>query len=289
MKTDYYVYEWYNFETKEVFYVGKGRKHRFKCVSAKKRSKEFINYYNSHKCDVRKIKTNLTEKEAYELEIKIIQYYLENTSYPLTNKTKGGDGGKGELITNEFRTKMSKIVRGENNPNYGHYWTEEQREKLREKMIDRYNGENNPNYGNRWNTQQRERMSIQRKNNPKYSNGNHGRAKRVIVLETGEKFDCVKLAKAKRDELNKSSLEYNIVELTEENEKYLDDEINRIKEIKKILKLKTKMFFFIRDDNKIIYSLKSLMEETGFGKKKIKSMIEKEGSVKTNKHIYYKI
>ena len=33
---EYYVYEWYNVDTNEVFYVGKGKKDRYKHIKNRK-------------------------------------------------------------------------------------------------------------------------------------------------------------------------------------------------------------------------------------------------------------
>lgn len=98
--------------------------------------------------------------------------------------------------TEEFKNKISKIVQGENNPNYGNYWSDEQKHSLSEKMKGRYEGKNNPNYGNHWSEEQKNHLRELRKN-PKYNNENHGMAKRIICLETGEIFECIKYAKQK--------------------------------------------------------------------------------------------
>lgn len=89
MNNDFYVYEWFNVDTNEVFYVGKGRKNRYKDV--KQRNIYFKNYYNKHQCNVRKIKISLTEDEAFKLEIKLINNYKEIDQCKC-NLTKGGEG-----------------------------------------------------------------------------------------------------------------------------------------------------------------------------------------------------
>lgn len=47
MENVYYIYEWYNIETGEVFYVGKGKTRRKNDLFG--RNKFFIDYYNTHK------------------------------------------------------------------------------------------------------------------------------------------------------------------------------------------------------------------------------------------------
>ena len=163
----FYVYEWYVIDTNEVFYVGKGTGDRYKRLRG--RNYFFQCMYNSHNCDVRKIYENLTEDEAFKKEIEVIKYYKENTSHRLTNQTDGGEGVSGWVPTEEFRNKMSEIVKGSNNPNYQNYWSEEQKEYLRQKQ----------------------------KNNPLYKDESNPNAKQIICIETGEIFECIKFAREK--------------------------------------------------------------------------------------------
>lgn len=160
-KDIYYVYEWYNIDTGEVFYVGKGKDYRYKNISH--RNILFKNYYNTHNCNVRIIFNNLSEEDAFKKEIETIKYYKENTNYKLTNRTNGGEGSSGLIVSDEFREKMKQLVMGEKNPNYGHKWTEEMKQNLREKMKNRYDGENNPNYGHKWSREQRANNNTSKK------------------------------------------------------------------------------------------------------------------------------
>jgi len=89
LKQDFYVYEWFNIDTNEVFYVGKGRNSRYKNIT--KRNNYFKNYYNKYKCDVRKVKTNLNEDDAFKLEIELISKYRE-TNQAQCNLSNGGEG-----------------------------------------------------------------------------------------------------------------------------------------------------------------------------------------------------
>ena len=168
----YYVYEWYNVDTDEVFYIGKGANNRYSQITG--RNKFFTDYYNTHKCKSRIIKKDLSEKDAFELEIETIKWYKENTEYRLTNQTEGGEGrsfgcgelnpkfGKGEEIMGEknpfYGKKHSDRVReilsekakqrtGEKNSFYGKTHSDETKEKIRSALKGRFDGENNPNYG----------------------------------------------------------------------------------------------------------------------------------------------
>ena len=89
MKKDFYVYEWFNIDTGEVFYIGKGRLNRYKNVI--QRNKYFKNYYNKYKCDVHKVKIKMEESDAFELEMKLIADYRK-ISQAQCNLTDGGEG-----------------------------------------------------------------------------------------------------------------------------------------------------------------------------------------------------
>jgi hypothetical protein len=70
MKTDYYVYGHYLKDGDILFYVGKGRRNRK--VSTTGRSKEWLSLTKENEWYARILKEGLSEKEAYELESKMI-------------------------------------------------------------------------------------------------------------------------------------------------------------------------------------------------------------------------
>ena len=201
---EYYVYIWYVVDTNEVFYVGKGKGRRYKQTS--NRNKFFTNMYESHNCDVKKIYENLTESEAFQKERETVKWYKENTNFRLTNQTEGGEGSSGWDPPQEYRDKQSKIHREQ--------WQDEEfREKMlairtdengpyksqefREKIARLVQGESNPNYGNYWTDEMKQHLSEVRKANGLSTNENNPKATRIICIETGEVFNCIKFAMQK--------------------------------------------------------------------------------------------
>lgn len=165
MERKFYVYVWIREDNNSVFYVGKGNGKRARNTSM--RNQHFKRIMAKTSCHYEIICENLTEDEAFELEIQTIKYYLdlgygidirgyEKTSeYYLVNSTLGGDGTSG--YKHEEGAKS-----GEKNSFYGKTHTEETREKIRQqhlgthaseetkqKFSEMRKGENNPMYGKR--------------------------------------------------------------------------------------------------------------------------------------------
>ncbi|MED4128502.1 GIY-YIG nuclease family protein [Shouchella miscanthi] len=93
--TDFYVYEWFIKDTGEIFYVGKGRGDRYKTFHGHGHQAEKIRRNYDTEC--RLVGTELTEKQAIELESEEMTRVLNNTNYVLTNRitplfTKRGNG-----------------------------------------------------------------------------------------------------------------------------------------------------------------------------------------------------
>lgn len=148
-----------------MFYVGKGTKDRYREVKRSGRSKEFMDIYESTPVGVRFVRQNMTDEEACALERERIALAREDPDCILVNKTKGGEPYHPFEPTQEYRDAMSLKCRGENNPNYGHRWSEEKRRNLSKYLIEtgRSAGANNP------------------------------RCHRVMCVETGEIFDYMEL------------------------------------------------------------------------------------------------
>lgn len=116
----FYVYEWFNTKTGEVFYVGKGCGKR--AYEIHKRNQIFQEYYNANNVDVRIIKDKLSEEDAFKLEAETIQSY-KNNNQCIANITEGGYGGCNFVWTDEMREYKSK---------YNPMKREEQRQRMRE-------------------------------------------------------------------------------------------------------------------------------------------------------------
>ena len=104
MGNKFYVYEWYNLENNEVFYVGKGSGNRYK--SLRSRNKFFIEYYNNNPTDVRIVKYFDNEDEAYKYEEKLTILYKKNNQCKC-NLMHGGYGGYSKIWTKEMKEYWS--------------------------------------------------------------------------------------------------------------------------------------------------------------------------------------
>lgn len=164
MENKYYVYEWYNTQTGLPFYVGKGTGDRYKRI--KGRNQYFKNYINKYSVSQRILKDNLTQKQAFDLQKKMIRQYKDK-NITLTNLTNGGQGCPHMQVTEEYRMKYHSMFLGQNNPNYGHRWTEEMKKHLSEYKKGKYSLQRNPN------------------------------AKAIICVQTGQEFKTLKQAATK--------------------------------------------------------------------------------------------
>lgn len=101
----FYVYEWYNTETEEIFYVGKGHKNRYK---VRKHNAFFNDYIKRYHCDSRIIKTFEKEEDAFFYE-KVRIDELTAIGQCVCNVYNGGYGGETKTWTEEKRRKYSEF------------------------------------------------------------------------------------------------------------------------------------------------------------------------------------
>jgi hypothetical protein len=154
------------------YYIGKG--------SAKRIYQNNGRYCNKPKDKSRIIflKQNLTEEEAFRHEKYMIAVFGRKDlgTGILYNRTDGGEGSsglvlseetkkmmseakKGKSKTEEHRKKLSEVNRGKNNPFYGKTRTEESRKKQSESRKGKYAGENHPMYGKSPSEESRKKQS----------------------------------------------------------------------------------------------------------------------------------
>lgn len=154
------VYIWVNETTNQPFYVGCGSITRAKSAH-KSRSKAFDDVLNNNKCHPVILKDNLSTIEAAELERQVIKDYKEQ-GCELVNQTNGGELRHYTKWTDEIRKEYAERLTGENNPNFGHHWTDEMKQAL----------------------------SNKRKEKGTAKGGRNPRAKPVMCVETGIIYAC---------------------------------------------------------------------------------------------------
>lgn len=149
-ENNYYVYLYKRKDNGNVFYIGKGRNRRDKDINGHNEyCKRIANKYGFI---IERIKENLSEREALDLEIKTIDYYVNTLGYSialnfgdekrnrenekfLCNHTLGGDTPNGHSrMSLEERQKRSEKWLGDKNI--------AKREDVREK-ISKHAKENN--------------------------------------------------------------------------------------------------------------------------------------------------
>ena len=107
---NFYVYEHWRPDLNLPFYVGKGKKNRaytfhnrngshYKVVNFLKRKGLFV--------DVRIVRTNLLEQQAYDAEVELVAYW-RSQNIKLANRTTGGGGSCAVHYTKEVRRRISE-------------------------------------------------------------------------------------------------------------------------------------------------------------------------------------
>lgn len=123
---DYYTYAYLR-EDRTPYYIGKGKGTRI--YSKQKNIK-----LPKDKSRIIFLKQNLTEEEAFKHEIYMISIFGRKNlgTGILRNKTNGGDGSSGRVMSEECRLILSESRKGKNNPAYGKSFSEETKRKMSE-------------------------------------------------------------------------------------------------------------------------------------------------------------
>lgn len=114
---NFYVYIHRKKSNNEIFYVGKGKGKR--AYSIHNRNNYWNKIINKHGFIVEILKDNLTEDEAFKIEIETIEQYKKQ-NITLCNMTSGGEGTSGYIFTDEDRRKIGIHFQGIKHHNYDH-------------------------------------------------------------------------------------------------------------------------------------------------------------------------
>ena len=191
----FYTYAYLR-EDRSPYYVGKGEGDRaykkYRNVNPPKDKSRIIF-----------LKQNLTEEEAFKHEIYMIAVFGRKDLGMgiLHNRTNGGDGTSGRVVSEETKRKISKATKGENHPLYGKKHSEETKRKQSE--IKR--GKNHPFYGKKHSEETRRKMreaANRGENHPLYGKSLSEETKRKIS-EAGKGRTYTEEIKKKWSELKK--------------------------------------------------------------------------------------
>lgn len=188
----YYVYAHYKADDKDglPFYIGKGKLNRDVSES---RSHFWKNITTKHGLIVKRIKENLTEQEAWDLEKQLILQYgkLIDGTGCLCNIADGGEGASGTVHSNETKKKWSDAKKGKTyeeiygveqaailrekrrQARLGRKYSNETKKKLSEKKL----GVNNPMYNKSISDEHRAKLSQAKLGKP-------GNAKGKVFTDT---------------------------------------------------------------------------------------------------------
>jgi len=170
----FYTYAYLR-EDRTPYYVGKGQGNRLY-----RRKKKDI-HPPKDKSRIIFLKQNLNEEEAFKHEIYMIAVFGRKDlgTGILHNKTNGGNGSSGKIVSGETRKKLRDI-------NLGKKYSEETKEKLRKIK----GGKNHPLYGKKHSEETKKIQSQIKlgKNNPFYGK-KHSQEWKNMMLDISCKYE----------------------------------------------------------------------------------------------------
>lgn len=101
----FYVYEWRDTDTGEVFYVGKGCGNRYKSLNH--RNKYFLDYYNNHNTESVIVNYFDNEEDAFAYELELTNYY-KGIGQCQCCLMDGGYGGYSKVWSKEMKEYWSE-------------------------------------------------------------------------------------------------------------------------------------------------------------------------------------
>ena len=177
-----YLYRHVRLDKNEPFYIGISSDNKYKRANSLiGRNKYWINITSKSDYRVEIVMDNLTWEEACEKEIELIALYGRKDLKlgPLVNRTNGGDGLCGILVSTETRLKMSK---SQSKRIFGNL-SEETRRKI-----------SIAHTGKKFSKEHRDKIikANTGQTRESTSGGNHSKARMVIDNNTGIYYDCIK-------------------------------------------------------------------------------------------------
>lgn len=180
----FYVYAHYKADDPNgvPFYIGKGKGQR---ESSQHRNSFWKNIVNKHGFITKRLYENLTEQEAWDIEIQLINKFgkLTEGTGCLCNLSNGGEGASGVKHTNETKEKWSVAKKGKTwEEIYGPKKAEEirakrklkkrvQTEETKRKISESRKGEKNPMYGKSPSPEHSAKLSAAKIGKPSNSKG----------------------------------------------------------------------------------------------------------------------
>lgn len=203
VRSDYYVYVWLRSKDSDIapkytpYYVGKGSGKR-----AFEKYGRTVPAPRDSSC-VAFVAEGLTEERAFELESYCIKLYgrVNTGTGILRNRTDGGDGPSGMIISEETRRKMSEQRQGEKHP----LWGKPRPDHVKQKISVASSGPNNSRYGVPLSQETRDKISQSNTGKPKSSDHRkklaaaNCRYEYLIVSPSGEEFTINNLNKFCKD------------------------------------------------------------------------------------------
>ena len=155
----FYTYAYLR-EDRTPYYIGKGQGKRIYQSKGKPCGKP------KDKARIIFLKQNLTEEEAFKHEIYMIAVFgrIDLGTGILYNRTDGGDGASGKILTEETKRKMSESAMGRIGSCgfKGKTHSEESKKKISDAKI----GKVSPNKGKKLTPEQRKKISDGKKGKP---------------------------------------------------------------------------------------------------------------------------
>lgn len=105
MENKFYVYKHFRLDSGEVFYIGKGQNRR---AWSKKRNIYWHNIVKKYGYRIEIVQSNLTEADAYLLEIKLITQF-KSLNQCQANLNDGGAGGVNPSLETRQKMRLKKL------------------------------------------------------------------------------------------------------------------------------------------------------------------------------------